>query len=62
MALYDYDCNCMEGGRLLCGRCLDLEEPPWWPNNRQQCAESLEFALPSEVKKKIADLLAANVK
>ena len=31
--LWDIDCL---GG--LCGRCIELEEPPWWPNNRQCCA------------------------
>ena len=20
----------------LCGDCLDLDEPPWWPNHRQR--------------------------
>ena len=23
---------------FLCGRCRTLEEPPWWPNNRNRCA------------------------
>ena len=23
--------------RALCGDCMDLEEPPWWPNHRQRC-------------------------
>ena len=31
---------------LLCGWCLELEEPPWWPNNRQRYARYLqEFRL-----------------
>ena len=21
----------------LCRRCMELEEPPWWPNHRQRC-------------------------
>ena len=21
----------------LCNRCMELEEPPWWPNHRQRC-------------------------
>ena len=29
------------GVGLKCNRCLDLEEPPWWPNNRQRCATTL---------------------
>ena len=29
------------GVGLKCNRCLDLEEPPWWPNNRQRCAMTL---------------------
>ena len=28
----------IDGVGLLCDRCFDLEEPPWWPNNRQRCA------------------------
>ena len=24
-------------GAPLCDRCMDLEEPPWWPNHRQRC-------------------------
>ena len=26
---------------FLCGRCSTLEEPPWWPNNRNRCAGRL---------------------
>ena len=28
-------------GGVLCDWCLELEEPPWWPNNRQRCAQWL---------------------
>ena len=26
---------------LLCMRCVWLDEPPWWPNNRDRCHEWL---------------------
>ena len=28
----------IDGVGLLCDRCYDLEEPPWYPNNRQRCS------------------------
>ena len=28
-------------GPVSCMRCKDLEEPPWWPNNRDRCHEML---------------------
>ena len=50
---------------LLCNRCFDLEEPPWWPNNRQRCAASLPLALPGtdriiEIQSTIAKFVAEN--
>ena len=62
-------------GDVLCDWCLDLEEPPWWPNNRQRCAMWLgegkvrpsyfiEKLSPDEEVlpiKTIADFLAVNI-
>ena len=59
----DFDYTCMNsGGCVKCVWCLDLDEPPWSPNNHERCAASLELELPPEVNKKIADFLAASVK
>ena len=54
---------------LLCMRCLELEEPPWWPNNRDMCHEWLlqEFrktALPpldTHIFRRIAEYIAENM-
>ena len=36
----------VDGVGTMCDRCLELEEPPWWPNNRQRYATYLqEFRL-----------------
>ena len=69
--------SCMKGGSgtnvpfvtLLCMRCLELEEPPWWPNNRDMCHEWLlqEFrktALPpldTHICRRIAEYIAENM-
>ena len=29
----------------LCGRCLNLDEPPWYPNNRQRAVLYFEYVL-----------------
>ena len=31
----------------LCGRCLDLNEPPWYPNNRQRAVLYFQRAVTS---------------
>ena len=31
-------------GGPICERCLELDEPPWWPNNRQREALCLQRA------------------
>ena len=33
-------------GYRLCLRCMDLDEPPWWPNNIQRCENKLAHLLP----------------
>ena len=30
-----------------CSRCAQLDEPPWWPNNRQRYAQKLMHLLPT---------------
>ena len=53
---------------LLCTACVRLEEPPYWPNNRQRCTLSLEQGrlLPQHilslgsVTKLVADFVAKN--
>ena len=70
MALSDGD-----GDQLMvfCLRCNELEEPPWYPNNRQRCADwflNISRGLPNpdhqqaaaEVSRKIAEFLASNTK
>ena len=56
---------------LLCLRCAELKEPPWYPNNRQRCADwllKISRGLPNhqravvEVSGTIAPFLAANTK
>ena len=50
---------------MLCLRCIELEEPPWRPNNRQRCQTRLSklFSnLDDESTRLIAEYLAANVK
>ena len=55
---------------LLCHRCEKLEEPPWWPNNRQRYAMRMRALWlrrvmadreVGEVAALIAAYLAANV-
>ena len=60
--LYDVD-GCP--GYVLCLRCIDLEEPPWRPNNRDRWHEWLmkvfrTTALNTNTHRKIAEYLAAN--
>jgi len=54
----------VDGVGLLCDVCMQLEEPPWWPNNRQRCAlqlrESIGRLLPLSAVKKVADFLVSN--
>ena len=52
-------------GEPLCGDCLDFDEPPWYPNNRQRAQSyfeeifrSHEPVLPVEVTNLIGDCLA----
>ena len=40
MALYDID-----GVGVLCEWWLDLDEPPWQPNNRRRCMHYLLLGL-----------------
>ena len=59
----------VDGVGLLCDRCLELEEPPWYPNNRQRCSVYLDHMLfryiypdtaVPEVSKLVADHIASN--
>ena len=34
----------------LCDACFDLAEPPWYPNARQRCAQSLEHVMPQSLR------------
>ena len=36
---YDSEHGSMFSGPVYCLRCEDLEEPPWWPNNRDRFHE-----------------------
>ena len=47
---------------VLCERCFALEEPPWWPNNRQRYVMKLRQMrlLPLPLKDKGVDELIAN--
>ena len=38
---YDSEHGSMFFGPVYCLRCKDLEEPPWWPNNRDRFHELL---------------------
>ena len=56
-----------KNGKLLgfCLRCIKLDEPPWWPNNRDRCHEWLlqvfrTTELNTDVQRTIAEMLASN--
>jgi len=34
----------------LCDTCSDLEEPPWYPNARRRCAQSLKHIMPQSLR------------
>ena len=51
--------------RLLCMRCHDLNEPPWYPNKRERCHEWLlqvfrKSALACTTLRQVAEYLAEN--
>ena len=48
LALWDVD-----GVGYLCDKCnFVLKEPPWYPNARQRCAQSLEHVMPQSLRGK----------
>jgi len=40
----------IDGLGYLCDACYDLAEPPWYPNARQRCAQSLERVMPESLR------------
>ena len=41
----------VDGVGYLCDNCgFVLEEPPWYPNARQRCAQSLEHVMPQSLR------------
>ena len=40
----------VDGVGYLCDACYDLAEPPWYPNARQRCAQSLEHVMPQSLR------------
>jgi hypothetical protein len=40
----------IDGLGYLCDACYDLAEPPWYPNARQRCAQSLEHVMPQSLR------------
>ena len=48
----------MQGRGYLCVTCYDLAEPPWYPNARQRCAQSLVHVMPQSIRGSHAVLAA----
>ena len=42
--------GCIDCVGYLCDTCYDLEEPPWYPNARQRCAQSSEHIMPHSLR------------
>lgn len=40
----------VDGVGFLCDTCFDLAGPPWYPNARQLCAQSLEPVMPQSIR------------
>ena len=64
-ALFGYE-TCA-GFYFMCLRCDELDEPPWWPNNRDRCYMSMQRRglftdLPHAVRRDIACYIAVNSK
>jgi|TARA_B100000787_G_scaffold166889_1_gene152765 hypothetical protein len=34
----------------LCDACRELAEPPWYPNARRRCAQSLKHVMPHQLR------------
>ena len=46
--LWDMD-NGYSGNLLLCDRCFELDEPPWYPNASDRAANAMQLFLPREL-------------
>jgi len=47
----------VDGVGQFCDTCFALDEPPWYPNARQRCAQSLGHVMPQSLRGN-ADVLA----